>query len=136
MSPFLSRLVVAAVLLPLVLGIVWLGGWWLFGLAILGGVLALHELFAMSRGLRPIVLGGYVGVALTLLGAQLGGQTWVLPGMLATVPAALLVFFVSSGRQHAVAGFAVTIMGVVWVGGEHVVGDPKSSAGSAAGSPT
>ena len=39
------------------------------------------------------------------------------PGMLATVPAALLVFFVSSGRQHAVAGFAVTIMGVVWVGG-------------------
>jgi phosphatidate cytidylyltransferase len=116
-SPFLSRLVVAAVLLPLVLGIVWLGGWWLFGLAIVGGLLALHELFAMSRGLRPIVLGGYVGVALTLLGAQLGGQTWVLPGMLATLPTALLVFFVSSGRQHAVAGFAVTIMGVVWVGG-------------------
>ena len=117
MSPFVSRLVVAAVLLPLVLGIVWLGGWWLFGLAAVGGLLALHELFTISRSLRPIVLGGYVGVLLTLLGAQLGGATWVLPGILATLPAALLVFFVSSARQHAVAGFAVTVLGVAWVGG-------------------
>ena len=81
MSPFVSRLVVAAVLLPLVLGIVWLGGWWLFGLAAVGGLLALHELFTISRSLRPIVLGGYVGVLLTLLGAQLGGATWVLPSV-------------------------------------------------------
>jgi len=117
MSPFVSRLVVAAVLLPIVLGVVWLGGWWLFGLAAVGGLLALHELFTISRSLRPIVLGGYVGVLLTLLGAQLGGATWVLPGVLATVPAALLVFFVSSARQHAVAGFAVTVLGVAWVGG-------------------
>jgi phosphatidate cytidylyltransferase len=116
-SPFVSRLVVAAVLLPVVLGIVWLGGWWLFGLATVGGLLALHELFTMARSLRPVVLGGYVGVLLTLLGAQLGGSTWVLPGILATVPAALLVFFISSARQHAVAGFAVTVLGVAWVGG-------------------
>lgn len=117
MSPFLSRIVVAAILLPLVLGLVWLGGWWLFGLALLGSLLALHELYSMSRVLRPIVLGGYAGVIGTLLGAQLGGATWVLPGILSTVAAALLVFFVSSARQHAVAGFAVTLLGVVWVGG-------------------
>jgi phosphatidate cytidylyltransferase len=116
-SPFLSRIVVAAVLLPLVLGIVWLGGWWLFGLAAVGGLLALHELCAMVRALRPIVLGGYVGLVLTLLGAQLGGATWLLAGILSTLPAALLVFFVSSARQHAVAGFAVTLLGVAWVGG-------------------
>jgi phosphatidate cytidylyltransferase len=116
-SPFVSRILVAAVLLPLVLGIVWLGGWWLFGLALLGGLLALHELYVISRSLRPIVLSGYAGLALTLLGAQLGGPTWVLAGILATVPAALLVFFVSSARQSAVAGFAVTLLGVGWVGG-------------------
>ena len=69
----MSRIVVAAVLLPVVLGVVWLGGWWLFGLALVGGLLALHELYAMARGLRPIVLGGYAGLVLTLLGAQLGG---------------------------------------------------------------
>ena len=117
MSPFISRIVVAALLLPLVLGVVWLGGWWLFGLAAAGGLLALHELCAMARALRPIVLGGYVGLILTLLGAQLGGTTWLLAGILSTVPAALLVFFVSSARQHAVAGFAVTLLGVAWVGG-------------------
>jgi phosphatidate cytidylyltransferase len=116
-NPFVSRIAVAAVLLPLVLGIVWLGGWWLFGLALVGGLLASHELYAIARGLRPIVLGGYAGLVLTLLGAQLGGPTWVLAGILATLPAALLVFFVSSARQNAVAGFAVTLLGVGWVGG-------------------
>jgi phosphatidate cytidylyltransferase len=116
-SPLVSRLVVAAVLLPLVLGLVWLGGWWLYGLATLGGLLALHELYAIARSLRPLVLGGYVGLVLTLLGAQLGDQSWVLGGILATLPAALLVFFVSSARQSAVAGFAVTVLGVAWVGG-------------------
>ena len=117
MSPFVSRLAIAAILLPIVLGIVWLGGWWLFGLVLLGGLLALHELYAMARSLRPIVLGGYAGLILTLLGAQLGGTTWLLAGILSTFVAMLLVFFVSSARQNAVAGFAVTLLGVAWVGG-------------------
>ncbi len=117
MSPFVSRLAVAAILLPIVLGVVWLGGWWLFGLAVVGGVLALHELYAMARSLRPIVLGGYAGLILTLLGAQLGGTTWLLAGILSTFVAALLVFFVSSARQNVVSGFAVTLLGVAWVGG-------------------
>ena len=117
MSPLVSRIAVSAILLPVVLGVVWLGGWWLFGLALAGGLLALHELYAMTRGLRPIVLGGYAGLVLTLLGAQLGGTTWVLAGILATIATALLVFFVSSARQNAVAGFAVTVLGVAWVGG-------------------
>jgi phosphatidate cytidylyltransferase len=116
-NPFWSRIVVAAVLLPAVLGIVWAGGWWLFALAVAGGLLALHELYAMSRGLRPVVLGGYAGLLLTLLGARLGGTTWVLAGILSTLPAALFVFFVSSARQHVVAGFGVTLLGVAWVGG-------------------
>ena len=117
MSPIWSRIVVTAVLLPVVLLLVWIGGWWLFGLAVVGGLLALHELYGMSRGLRPIVLGGYAGLVLTLLGAQLGGPEWLLLGILATLPAALLSFFVSSARQNAVAGFSITVLGVAWVGG-------------------
>jgi phosphatidate cytidylyltransferase len=116
-SPLFSRIAVAAVLLPIVLGVVWLGGWWLFGLALVAGILALHELYGMARGHRPIVLGGYAGLVLALLGAQLGGTTWLLAGILATLPAALLVFFVSSARQNAVGAFAVTLLGVAWVGG-------------------
>ncbi len=117
MSPLVSRIAIALILLPVVLGVVWLGGWWLFGLALVGGLLALHELYAMARSLRPIVLGGYAGLIFTLIGAQLGGTTWVLAGILSTVVAALLVFFVSSARQNAVGGFALTLLGVVWVGG-------------------
>ena len=90
----MSRIAVAAILLPIVLGLVWMGGWWLFGLALAGGLLALHELYAMARGLRPIVLGGYAGLLLALLGAQLGGPTWAVAGILATLAVALLVFFV------------------------------------------
>ncbi len=117
MSSFLSRVLVVVVLLPAVLGIVWAGGWWLFVLALAGGLAALHELFRMARGLHPIVLGGYVGFALALLGAQLGGLVWLFAGILATLPAALVVFFVSSLRQNAVAAFATTLLGVLWVGG-------------------
>lgn len=117
MTPLVSRVAVAAALLPLVLGLVWLGGWWLFGLLLAGGLLALHELYGMARVLRPVVLGGYVGLALTLLGAQLGGPEWLLGGILATLPAALLVFFISTARQNAAAGLATTVLGVAWVGG-------------------
>ena len=113
----MSRVVVAAVLLPLVLGIVWAGGWWLVALALVGGLLALHELYRMARGLHPMVLGGYAGLVLTLLGAQLGNLPWLLAGILATLPIALMVFFVSSVRQNAVAAFATTLLGVAWVGG-------------------
>ena len=117
MSPFLSRILVALILLPIVLGIVWAGGWWLFALALTGGLLALHELYGMARGLHPMVLGGYAGLVLTLLGAQLGGLPWLLAGILSTLPIALAVFFVSSVRQNAVAAFATTLLGVAWVGG-------------------
>jgi phosphatidate cytidylyltransferase len=116
-SPFLSRILVTVVLLPVVLGIVWAGGWWLFTIALVGGLLALHELYGMARGLHPMVLGGYAGLVLTLLGAQLGGLPWLLAGLLATLPIALVVFFVSSVRQNAVAAFATTVLGVAWVGG-------------------
>jgi phosphatidate cytidylyltransferase len=117
MSPGLSRIVVAAILLPVVFGIVWVGGWWLFALALLGGLLALHELYGMARGLHPMVLAGYAGLVLTLLGAQLGDLPWLLAGILATLPVALVAFFVSSVKQNAVAAFATTLLGVAWVGG-------------------
>ena len=39
----------------------------------------------MGRALRPIVLGGYVGLLLTLLGAELGEIAWMVGGIFATV---------------------------------------------------
>jgi len=115
-SPLVSRILVAAVLLPLVIGLVYLGGWWLFALAIVGGLLALHELYVMARELRPLVLGGYLGFVTTLLGLQLGGIDWMLGGLLATFVLAFVVYGLGGVRQSATMSFAITVLGVAWVG--------------------
>ena len=116
MSPLVSRIVVAAILLPLVIGLVYLGGWWLWGLALVGGLLALHELYVMTRDLRPLVLGGYLGFAVTLLGLQLGDLPWMLGGLLSTFVFAFVVYGLGGVRQSATSSFAVTLLGVAWVG--------------------
>ena len=116
MSPFVSRIMVAAVGLPLALGVVWLGGWWLCLLAIAAGLIALHELYVMARPLRPLALAGYAGLALTLLGVQLGGPVWMIGGFLTTVAFAFLLKGVSETRQSLTVAVATTVLGVAWVG--------------------
>jgi phosphatidate cytidylyltransferase len=117
-SPFVSRLLVAGLLLPPVLAAVWFGGWWLASVAIIGGLLALHELYAIARGLRPLVLAGFAGLVLALVGTQLGGPVWLLGGLLATILLAFVLFGLSSARPpSAVAALATTLLGVAWVGG-------------------
>ena len=54
MSQFVSRLLVTVVALPLVLWLVWLGGWWLFALVLVAALIGLHELYGMARSLRPL----------------------------------------------------------------------------------
>jgi phosphatidate cytidylyltransferase len=116
MSTLISRTLVAAVLLPIVIGIVYLGGWWLVALALVAGILALHELYTIARELRPLVLGGYAGFVLTLLGLELGGVTWMLGGLISTLLFSFLLFGLSDVRPSATASFGVTLLGVVWVG--------------------
>ena len=105
MSPLLSRILVAAILLPLVIGLVYLGGWWLFGLALVAGLLALHELYRMARERRPLVIAGYVGFVLTLLGLQLGDLPWMLGGILATLFLSFVFYGLSDIRVSATTSF-------------------------------
>ncbi len=116
MSSLVSRLLIAAVLLPLVIGIAYLGGWWLFGLALAGGLIALHELYVMARELRPLVPAGYLGFVLGLLGLQLGGVEWMLGGFLSSFVFAFLLYGLGDVRQSATSSFGVTVLGVAWVG--------------------
>src|SRR5438876_5691568 len=99
MSSFWSRILVAVIGLPAVLGLVWLGGWWLWALAVGVGLIALHEFYGMSRPLRPLVLAGYTGLVLTLLGAELGGTVWMVGGFLAALAFAFLLKGISETRQ-------------------------------------
>ncbi|TML46169.1 MAG: CDP-archaeol synthase [Actinobacteria bacterium] len=116
LSSFWSRIVVGAVLLPAVLGLVYLGGWWLWVLALLAALIALHELYRIARPLRPLVLAGYAGTALALLGAQLGGIPWMTAGFLSTIALAFVLKGVSDTRQSLAVAIATTVFGVAWIG--------------------
>jgi phosphatidate cytidylyltransferase len=116
MSSFWSRILVAVVGLPAVLGLVWLGGWWLWALAVVAGLLALHELYAVARPLRPLVPAGYAGLVLILLGAQLGGPIWMIGGFLATIALAFLLKGISDTRQSLTVAVATTVLGTAWIG--------------------
>ena len=114
MSPFLSRVLVAAVLLPVVLVVIWAGSWWLFGLAGLAAVLALHEFYGMTRVLRPVVLAGYAGTLAALVGAVWGPE-WMVGGFLSTFGFAF-VFRALAGVQPTVVSVASTVLGAAWIG--------------------
>jgi len=116
LSGFLSRLVVVAVGAPLVLGAIWLGGWWLFALVLAGALVGLHEFYAMARPLRPLVLAGYGGGVAALVGAQLGGVEWMVGGFLATLVLAFLLYLVATTRAPATAAISGTVLGTAWIG--------------------
>jgi phosphatidate cytidylyltransferase len=99
-----------------VLGLVWLGGWWLFGLALVVAMIALHEFYFMTRSLRPLVLAGYVGAIAALLGAQLGGGIWMLGGFLTTFALAFLLKGVAETRAPATVSVSTTVLGAGWIG--------------------
>jgi len=116
LSAFWSRILVVAALLPAVLGLVWLGGWWVLALAAVAGAIALHEYFGMIRELRPVALAGFTGFGLALLGVQLGGLEWMLGGFLATFALAFGLHLVARTRASATVAVASTVLGAGWIG--------------------
>jgi phosphatidate cytidylyltransferase len=116
MSNAVSRLLVAAAGLPVVLGVLYLGGWWLFALLSVIAVVALHEFWLLTRPLSPLSPAGYVGALLALVGAELGGLPWMLAGVLTAFPLAFALKGISASRRSPTASISATVMGAVWVG--------------------
>jgi len=117
MSNWLSRLLVAAVGLPVVLGVVYLGGWWVFALATIAVLISLHEFWLLARPLAPLAPAGYVGGLLALLGSELGGIGWMVGGLFTTFALAFLLKAISAARTASTIAISATVMGAVWVGG-------------------
>jgi phosphatidate cytidylyltransferase len=116
MSAFWSRIAIAAVGLPAVFGLAWEGGWWILALAAAAGLVALHEFFGLTRPMRPVVLAGYAGMLLTLVGASLGGPGWMSAGFLVTLPVAFVLKGFGDTRAPVVVSVATTMFGAAWVG--------------------
>jgi phosphatidate cytidylyltransferase len=116
MSNLFSRLAVGAVGLPLVLGLVWVGGWWLYGLVTVAALVAVHEYVTVTRPLRPLAPAAYLGVVLALSGAKAGGLEWMLGGMLATFVFAFLLNAVAETRAPSTVAIAATVLCAAWIG--------------------
>lgn len=116
MSDLVSRILVAIVGLPLVLGLVWLGGWWLFGLVAVAGVVAVHEFVTTARPLRPLAPAVYAGVVLALVGARTGGIVWMLAGFLATFVLGFLLNALAQTRAASTAAIGSTVLAAAWIG--------------------
>jgi len=111
-----SRILVGLVGLPLVLGFVWLGDWYLFALVAAAGLMALHEFWLMARPLRPLAPAGYVGGALALVGAELAGLDWALAGFLSTFALAFLLKGVAETKATTIASVGATVLATGWIG--------------------
>jgi phosphatidate cytidylyltransferase len=116
MSGFFSRVLIALAGLPLVLGFVWLGGWWLWLLLAVATLIALHEFYGMARPLRPLVPAGYVAGVFTLVGATWGGVQWMLAGFLSVFVVAFFLNGIAETRAPATVAISATVLGVAWVG--------------------
>ncbi|MDQ2982772.1 MAG: phosphatidate cytidylyltransferase [Actinomycetota bacterium] len=94
----------------------YLGGWWLTLLAVAVGLIALHEFYSIARPLRPLVLAGYLGLILALIGAKTGGIEWLLGGFASTFVLAFVLFGVAETRAAATTSLGATVLGAAWVG--------------------
>ncbi len=116
MSSFWSRILVALAGLPIILGIVWLGGWTLCIALVVAALIALHEFYAMTRPLRPLLAAGYGAVVLALIGALVGGPVWLLAGFLTVFPLAFVLNGVAETRAPATVAVSATVLGAAWIG--------------------
>jgi len=109
MNQLISRVLVALVVLPPVLGMVYLGGWWIAALAGAACVLALHEVFKLLRPFRPVALAGFAGGLAAIAGAVLGG-------FMLTLPLAFLLKGMGGTRGSTAVSVGSTFLAAGWVG--------------------
>jgi phosphatidate cytidylyltransferase len=116
MSQLLNRVFVSILALPLVLGVVYLGGWALTTLALVAALIAVHEYAELVRPLRPLVLAAYLGAGAMVVAASVGGSRWLLGGLLATVLLTFVMQGLTGASQPATVSMGATVLGAAWIG--------------------
>ncbi|HEY8316068.1 MAG TPA: CDP-archaeol synthase [Gaiellaceae bacterium] len=116
MTGLVSRVLVALIGLPIVLGAVWAGHWWLFALVAVAATVAVHEFVTMARPLGPLTPAVYIGTVLALLGAEKGGVVWLIGGFLSCFVVAFMLNAVAKTRAPATAAVGSSVLGAAWIG--------------------
>jgi phosphatidate cytidylyltransferase len=115
-SSLVSRIVFAVPLAIVALYAVWVGGWLMTGLGVVGGLIAVHEYSAMTKELRPLTVAGFAGVAGIVIAVHRGGLVWGLAVLMGVLVAAFWMSAVADVRQRATVQLAATLFGVTWIG--------------------
>ena len=106
-----------AVALPIVLGAVYLGGWWLFALIAAGGADRAARVLAARPAAEPARAGRATSAGCSrCVGAQLGDVGWMVGGAMTTLVLAFVLKGIAETRQAATASISATVMGAVWIG--------------------
>ena len=93
------------------------GGVFAAGVVLLG-LICLHELFRMYDGLRPVRLGGFIGMTGLAAAAYFGGEHQVLLATVACFPLVFLLALAMPERSDVplTDGIALTLLGTFWIG--------------------
>jgi phosphatidate cytidylyltransferase len=83
------------------------------GVLVLGWI-CMHELCAMYAHTHPVRLAGFIALAGLIAAALYGGPAKVLLAVVAALP--LLFGLTLQQRRPSVAGLAVTLLGIFWIG--------------------
>lgn len=114
------RSLTALVGIPIVLVVLWLGGWWAFATAVLLVVLGSRELHLMMRreGYHPMIWVSLALSGLFLVAAMLPQQRLLLweIGINAMLLVAFPLFFFRQQLEGAVLDWALTMIIVVYLG--------------------
>ncbi|MBN2361256.1 MAG: phosphatidate cytidylyltransferase [Deltaproteobacteria bacterium] len=113
----LFRVLTAVVLLPGVVWLVWIGGWWLFGLVLLATAVALYEYFHMWAGsdVRMVATGVLIGLGPALV--SMLAPRFLGEAMVATMLLTVLGFTVNPGPFETTwKRMATTVLGLAYCG--------------------
>jgi phosphatidate cytidylyltransferase len=115
-SDLAARVLVALILAPIAIVLVWQGGEvFALGLAVLG-VIALGELYTLMERVRPPALAGFVALVALLAAALYGEPRHVVMVLVAAFPITFILALARPRRANVSWAIAVTLFGVLWIG--------------------
>jgi phosphatidate cytidylyltransferase len=126
LSNLAQRIAVAAIAIPLVIGIIWLGGWILAGTLALLGVLGAREIYDFGRrqGIEPLDETGWLAAAAIPLLAYWakGSQThWAEPALYVGAVWLIVTLIVAMLRRgpsgRPLTSVSVTLFGCLYASG-------------------
>lgn len=91
------------------------GAWFALG-ALALGLVAMHEVYALTARVRPMRLAGFLTLGALVLAASLGDHRHVVMVLCASFPLVFALAVLRPGRANVAWAIAATFLGILWIG--------------------